>query len=221
MDEDRTRAGGSRATAGGWRATAAGLVAGALAFGSVLAVTALRQRDRATDATDFAEALAAAFGPEAGRVLSGVADWLEPDPGQVLAWFAYASHRVPLDVDAEAFGTAVHRSVDVQSLSVWDGTLAYVPPVVLFGAGAAVVALAEVDRLSRAWKPGLAVAVGYVAAALLTLRVATYERSLGVASVTVAPDPVTVGLHATAYALGFGLAGAFAVAVAQSAVGEA
>jgi|AntRauMinimDraft_4_1070384.scaffolds.fasta_scaffold00208_6 hypothetical protein len=221
MDDARATTGGSRATTGGWRATVAGLLAGALGFVAVLAVTALRQRDRAADTADFVDALAVAFGPGAGSVLSGIADWLEPDPAQVVAWFAYASHRVPLDVDAEAFGNAVHRSVDVQSLSVWDGALAYLPPVVLFGAGAAVVALAEVDRLSRAWQPGLAVAAGYVAAAVLTLRVATYERSLGVASVTVGPDPVTVALHTTAYALVFGLAGALAVAVAQSQVGEA
>lgn len=220
MDDDRAPAAGSHATTGGWRATAAGLVAGALGFAAVLAVTALRQRDAATGTTDFADALAASFGPDAGRVLSGLADWLEPDPAQVVAWLAYASHRVPLQVDGEAFGNAVHRTVDVQSLSVWDGALAYVPPVVLFGAGAAVVAIAEIDRPSLAWQPGLAVTAGYVAAAILALRAASYERSLGVASLTVAPDPVTAALHTAAYALVFGLGGALSVAAAQSQVGD-
>jgi hypothetical protein len=186
----------------------------------VFGVTAVRQRDRATGTTDFVDALAAAFGPNAGRVLSGLADWLEPDPLQVVAWFAYASHRIPLEVDAEAFGNAAHRTVDVQSLSVWDSALVALPPVVLFGAGAAVVAVVELDRLSRAWQPGLAVAAGYVAAALLALRVARYERSLGVASVAVAPDPVTVAVHAGAYAVGFGVAGALAVAAVLSELAD-
>jgi len=217
MDDDPATTDGST-TAGEWRATVAGLLAGALGFVAVLAVTALRQRTRATDTADFVDALAAVFGPGAGRVLAGIADWLEPDPAQVVAWFAYASHRIPLEVDAEAFGNAARRSVDVQSLSVWDGALVYLPPVVLFGTGAAVVALVEVDRPSRAWQPGLAVAVGYLAAGLLTLRYASYERSLGVASLTVAPDPVTAALHTAAYALVFGLGGAAAVALAQSPV---
>lgn len=215
MDDDPTHP-RSSGGADGWRAAAAGLVAGALGFAAVFGVTASRQRDQATAATDFSDALAAAFGPDAGRVLSGLADWLEPDPTQVLAWFTYGSHRVPLRVDAEAFGNAASRSVDVQSLSIWDGVLAYVPPVVLVVAGAAVVALQSVDRLSRAWQPGVGVAAGYVAAALLAVRYARYERSLGVASLSVAVDPVTVALHTAAYALVFGLAGSLAVAAGQS-----
>jgi len=218
MDDNRPTADGSSA-ADGRLAAVAGLLAGGLGFAAVFGLTAVRQSGRA-DETDFADAVAAAFGPDAGRVLSGLADWLEPDPTQVVAWFTYASHRIPLQVDAEAFGNAVHRTVDVQSLSVWDGALASLPPVVLVAAGVAVVALAGVDRLSRAWQPGLALATGYVAAALLALRVAGYERDLGVASLTVAPEPSTVALHTAAYALVFGLGGALAAAVAQSALGD-
>jgi len=216
----------ARTLARGWWPTAAGAVAGALAFAAVVAAALVRQRDEAGETAAFVDSLAASFGPDAGRVLAGLADWLEPDPTQVVAWFAYASHRVPLELDAEAFGNTARRTVDVQSLSVWDGALAYAPPAALLAAGAAVVVLAGVRRPSRAWQPGLGVAAGYVAAALLALRVAGYERSLGVASVTIAPDPVTVGLHTAAYALAFGLGGAVAAALVRarlagaSAVGD-
>jgi hypothetical protein len=205
----------ARTLARGWWPTAAGAVAGALAFGAVVAATFVRQRDEAGDVAAFVDSLAASFGPDAGRVLAGLADWLEPDPTQVVAWFAYASHRVPLELDAEAFGNTAHRTVDVQSLSVWDGALAYAPPVALFGAGAAVVVLAGVRRPSRAWQPGLGVVAGYVATALLALRTAGYERSLGVAELTIAPDPVTVALHTAVYALVFGFGGAVVVALAR------
>ncbi|SEV91329.1 hypothetical protein [Halobacterium jilantaiense] len=219
MDADRATADGSSGT-DGWLAAAAGLVAGALGFAAVFGVTALQQRDRAAREPDFADALAAAFGSDAGRVLSGIADWLEPDPTQVVAWVTYASHRIPLRVDAEAFGNTARRTVDVQSLSVWSDFLAYLPPVVLFAAGVAVVGLAGVDRLSRAWQPGVAVAAGYVAAALVAFRAASYERSLGVAALAVAPDPVTVALHTAAYAVVFGLGGALAAAIVRSALAD-
>lgn len=204
----------ARTLARDWWPTAAGLVAGTLAFGAVAAAALLRQRDEASDVSAFVDSLAASFGPDAGRVLAGLADYLEPDPAQVVAWFAYASHRVPLELDAEAFGNTASRTVDVQSLSVWDGALAYAPPAALFAA-AAVVVLAGVRRPARAWVPGLGVAAGYVAAALFALRFAGYERSLGIAEVTVAPDPVTVALHTAAYALVFGTGAALVVAFAR------
>lgn len=215
-----------RTLARDWFPTVAGVVAGALAFGAVAVAAFLRQRNEADDVSAFVDSLAASFGPDAGRVVASIADYLEPDPSQVVAWFTYASHRVPLELDAEAFGNTASRTVDVQSLSVWDGVLAYAPPAALVAAAVVVAVLAGVRRPARAWQPGLGVVAGYVATALLALRVAGYERSLGIAEVTIAPDPVTVALHTAVYALVFGAGGVVLVAFVrrqfggQSAVGD-
>jgi hypothetical protein len=199
-----------------WRATGTGAVAGALAFAVVYAATFLLERDDAEGAGRFVEDVANAVGPDAGQVVRALADYLEPDPGQVIAWLAYAAHRVPLELDADALGNSVQRTVDVQALPIWDSTLAFVPPLVLLVAGAALAVTRTRPRLAAAWLTGTRLALGYAAVAGISLRWATYTRDAGIASVRVAPNPVTVLLQCGLYALAFGTAGAALAALVAS-----
>jgi hypothetical protein len=207
-----------RSLARDWRATAVGVAAGAVGFVAVYAATFVVQRDEVAGASDFVDSVAAALGPDAGGVVRALADFLEPDPGQVVAWLAYAAHRVPLELDADALGSSLTRTVDVQALPIWDPVLAYVAPVVLFAAGTGVAARRGPPRLAASWLTGFRLAFGYAAAAGVSLRWATYTRDAGIASVRVAPDPVSVVAACALYALAFGTAGAAVATLAASQV---
>lgn len=193
-----------------WRATVRGAVAGVTAFVVGFAATFVLEHDEARNAEGFVEDAATFLGPDAGPLLRDAATWLQPDPLQVTGWFYYASHYVPLDVEVAALGRSANRVVDVQDLPMWDGVLVLVPPVVLFAAGFGVAAR-EFTRDSVGSSSVLAgtrLALGYGGVAALVAFQVAYSRSVGFASVSIAPGLATVVLNCAAYALAFGTAGA-------------
>ncbi|WP_336037490.1 hypothetical protein [Halobacterium yunchengense] len=190
------------------RATAEGAAVGAGAFAAGLAATFLLQRDALGDSQRVADGVSTAVGPALADALGDVADWLEPDVLEVVAWFYYAAHGVTLDVTAGALGRSAHWTADLRQTPLWDGQLALVPPLALLAAGG-FLAWRHRDREPGAATSGVRVALGYAAAAAVVATAATYTRDAGFATVTLRPPLVAAVAYCAAYALAFGALGAF------------
>lgn len=215
------------------RAVVRGALAGVAAYLVGFLATFALQYDDARESASFLDGVAAALGPDVGRLVRAAAEFLEPDPVQVAGWFFYGAHYVRLRFEAAALGNTVRRTVDVQALPAWDGALVLVPPAVLFATGFLLAARRDEDAkqsdgdatrrdgsrhdgeaprrnggVPDSASTGVSVTLGYAAAAFVGVRWVAYSRDVGVASATLAPDPVTAALHFGGYALAFATAGA-------------
>jgi len=191
-----------------WRATAAGALAGVLAFSVGFAATFAVQYDEVRESAGVVEDVTARLGADGGELFRSVAEWLQPDPVQLVGWFFYGSHYVPLEFRGSLLGNTVHRTVDVQETAVWDSLLVLVPPGVLLLAGFLLAARTADERPVSSPLTGVRIALGYGGTAVAVVSAVSYSRSLGFASMTVGPDPTTVALYCTGYAVAFGTVGA-------------
>ncbi|WP_232702119.1 hypothetical protein [Halobacterium wangiae] len=191
-----------------WRATAEGALAGVLAFCVGYAATLAVQYDEVRESAAVVDEVAALLGADTGGIFRGVAEWLQPDSVQLVGWFFYGSHYVPLEFHGSVLGSTVRRSVDVQETPVWDSLLVLVPPAVLLATGLLLAARFADERPASSLLTGIRIALGYGVTAVTIVSAVSYSRSVGFAAVTVGPNLVTVALYCTGYALAFGTVGA-------------
>lgn len=191
------------------RRTSVGALYGVGAFLAGYAATLLLQYDKVDTSDQLLADIGALLGPTLGRVFAEVADWIQPDPLQVVGWFFYNSHYVPLEIRATALGQHATASVSLRQTPLWTSALVLVPPVVLLFAGY-LFARRQHETGAGSTSPlesGARIAVGYAATGAFGSAAVAYSRDAGIAAVAMGPQLTTAALYCGGYALLFGTLG--------------